>query len=147
MGNSELDRDDSTGFHLATLMLKAFQGLAVIGQALAVAPLVPPSRTLAVWKCSNYFQCRVRSILRPRSNHALFARINSQPEGPQQSTPDAAGPVGHPFPLSTRSVGVNMCRHSTRNTHALKLAKADQYNSVINSIRAQRVNDSYCIQA
>jgi hypothetical protein len=43
MDNSELDGDDSTGFHSTTLILKAFRGLPfvaiVVGQALAMTSL------------------------------------------------------------------------------------------------------------
>jgi hypothetical protein len=40
-----------------------------------------------------------------------------------------------------------MCRRPTQNPHALELAKADKYNSVTNSIRAQRVKEPYCVRA
>ena len=94
----------STWFHSGALILKAFRRLADVGghrwPGLGNDSVGSSTANILLhWKCSNYFQYRVGSILRPRSNHALFARINSQPEAPQQSTPDAAGPVGRPFPL------------------------------------------------
>jgi hypothetical protein len=71
MDNSELDRDDSTGFHSATLILKAFRGLPfvaiVVGQALAMTLLVPPLRTV----------CYTRNV--PTTSNAGYT-VSSPPE-------------------------------------------------------------------